>query len=75
MVAERLREAITTVPVNQPLPITMSIGLAHYPGHGPIELQDLLTRADTAVYQAKATGRDRVHTAPAPASTAGPKLH
>jgi len=44
--------------------VTVSIGLAHHqPGHDAAGLQQLLARADAAVYQAKASGRDRVQAA------------
>nr|WP_228114581.1 diguanylate cyclase [Stenotrophomonas sp. MYb238] len=40
------------------LPVTVGIGLAaHRPGESA---QDTLRRADAALYQAKAQGRDRV---------------
>lgn len=62
-VAERIRRAITAlqVPVGQ-LSITglsTSIGMAVYPTAGT-SLQRLLDAADTALYHAKATGRNKV---------------
>ncbi|WP_290053389.1 GGDEF domain-containing protein [Amycolatopsis solani] len=62
-VAERIRRAISalTVPVGQ-LSITgqsVSIGSAVYPQAGT-SLQRLLDAADTALYHAKATGRNKV---------------
>jgi diguanylate cyclase (GGDEF)-like protein len=67
LVAERLRDAISALHVDHDVQITVSIGLAHHqPGHGPAGLQQLLARADAAVYQAKASGRDRVQTANRP---------
>ncbi len=51
-----LRESVSLLPIG--LPITISIGLvAHCAGETP---QDTLRRADAALYQAKAEGRDRV---------------
>jgi len=45
------------------LQITVSIGLAHdQPDHPRTDLHELLARADAAVYEAKASGRDRVQT-------------
>ncbi|MFA6154659.1 diguanylate cyclase [Mesorhizobium sp.] len=42
--------------------VTVSIGAATFdPGRAPIEIADLLRRADEALYGAKAAGRDRVH--------------
>ncbi|MBE1498381.1 diguanylate cyclase (GGDEF)-like protein [Amycolatopsis lexingtonensis] len=62
-VAERIRRAVSalTVPVGQ-LSITgqsVSIGSAVYPQAGT-SLQRLLDAADTALYHAKATGRNKV---------------
>jgi diguanylate cyclase (GGDEF)-like protein len=62
-VAERIRRAISalTVPVGQ-LKVTglsVSIGIAAYPTAGTA-LQRLLDAADTALYHAKATGRNKV---------------
>jgi len=42
--------------------ITISIGVACYPTHGKI-LSDLIAAADSALYQAKRDGRNRVVTA------------
>lgn len=51
-----LRQAIAHLPLG--LPLTVSIGLAsQQPGESA---QDMLRRADAALYQAKAQGRDRV---------------
>jgi two-component system, cell cycle response regulator len=60
--AERLREqvaadAIPGLPLNDR--VTLSIGLAQW--EGPEDTPErLLSRADKALYQAKAAGRDRV---------------
>jgi len=62
-VADRLRAAVSALHVVDGLQITVSIGLAHHQSeHGPVDLNQLLTRADTALYQAKSSGRDRVQT-------------
>jgi len=62
-VAERLREAVSTEQVRYGdglLPrITISAGVAAYPGQGK-RPQELLKAADTALYAAKAAGRNRV---------------
>ena len=51
-----LREAVALLPMG--LPVTISLGLAaHRPGESA---QETLRRADAALYQAKAQGRDRV---------------
>lgn len=62
-VAERLRHAVGALPLDG-IRISMSIGLAHHPHEdGHVELQQLLQRADTALYAAKNAGRNRVHCA------------
>jgi diguanylate cyclase (GGDEF)-like protein len=42
-----------------PLRLTMSVGLAHYPVHAS-GLDDLIQEADTQLYRAKKSGRNRV---------------
>jgi len=62
IMAERLREAIAAEDIptaEQPLRITLSIGVACYPVHGD-ERELLLARADQALYAAKHGGRNRV---------------
>jgi diguanylate cyclase (GGDEF)-like protein len=44
---------------NQSLHVTFSAGIAQFPDHGT-DLQSLYQQADTAMYQAKQTGRDRI---------------
>jgi diguanylate cyclase (GGDEF)-like protein len=61
--AEALRAGIK-VPVldeaNHPYPsVTMSVGVAAYPEHGT-SVEELIHAADSAMYLAKARGRDRV---------------
>jgi diguanylate cyclase (GGDEF)-like protein len=62
-VAERIRRAISALKVEaNHTPITglsVSIGMALYPTAGTT-LQRLLDAADTALYHAKATGRNKV---------------
>lgn len=59
---ERLRHAIVSEPFPTPagpISLTVSIGVASL--HGPAEsLENLLRRADGALYEAKSGGRDRV---------------
>src|SRR3954447_10457607 len=54
-VAEKLRDAVSEAP--GPVPVTASIGLATWDGETP---EDLLHRADEALYAAKSAGRDRI---------------
>jgi diguanylate cyclase (GGDEF)-like protein len=65
--AERLRETVSSTPVDvgegqAPLRITVSIGLADARAHG-VGLDQLLSRADRAMYRAKNAGRDRIEVA------------
>jgi two-component system cell cycle response regulator len=68
-VAERVRGAVATTPFELPaggqVAVTVSIGIAEFqPGAGRIDLKSLgealIARADAALYDAKAAGRDRV---------------
>ncbi len=59
-VAERLLEAVKrhTLSANgQPVRVTTSIGVALFPEHG-LTLEELLSRADQALYRAKEAGRN-----------------
>ena len=58
LVAERLRAAITAQTVEGVPTVTVSLGVASFPGHG-LSSGELLRAADTAMYDAKALGRDR----------------
>jgi len=63
-ICERLREAVSLHPwheVHPDLKVTTSIGLACSPEY---ELENLISRADAALYEAKKTGRNRVCAAP-----------
>ena len=61
LVADRLRNAVGALRVRDDLQVTMSIGLAHE--QDDTDLERLLSRADRALYQAKAAGRNRVRAA------------
>jgi diguanylate cyclase (GGDEF)-like protein len=63
--AERLRQAISCIAMASGLPMTASFGVTD---RGPRDrsVDDLLRRADLAMYAAKANGRDRVEVAAAP---------
>jgi len=58
-VAERLRVAIGTMELPQPGHITASFGVAEFPSCGDTA-EGILKAADTALYEAKRKGRDRV---------------
>ncbi len=55
--AERIRLAVRVEFAADPIPVTISLGLASYPRHSP-GLADLFRAADDAVYVAKREGRD-----------------
>lgn len=62
LAAERIRQLVAAVPMHLPsgrdVPVTVSIGVAEIrPGEA---LEALVSRADTALYAAKETGRNRV---------------
>jgi len=63
LVADRLRNAVLALRVHNGLQVTVSIGLTHEQLHHGTDLQQLLARADSALYQAKGLGRNRVHAA------------
>ncbi|MCG2578062.1 diguanylate cyclase [Dechloromonas sp. XY25] len=62
-VAERLRQAVATTEVDvgkdEPVHLTVSIGIATAQADDD-DLKTLLARADSALYEAKTTGRDKV---------------
>jgi diguanylate cyclase (GGDEF)-like protein len=58
IVAERLRHAVLRAFAAEPLPLTISFGLASWPSHGD-DADALLDAADRALYGAKHMGRDR----------------
>jgi two-component system cell cycle response regulator len=61
--AERVLAQIARHPfgaTHAPLNITASVGVAVYPGEGIGTVDDLFSRADEALYRAKAGGRNRV---------------
>ena len=60
ILAARMVRAIAQLPLvfgEQPLRVTASLGIALYPEHG-ISIEDLIAHADTAMYQAKACGKN-----------------
>ena len=60
--AERIRAAVEALEVacgDERVPVTISLGIAMFPGHGR-DQETLLARADAALYEAKEKGRNRV---------------
>lgn len=58
--ADRVVRAIARLPLifdDQPLRVTVSLGIALYPQHGS-SIEELIAHADTAMYQAKACGKN-----------------
>jgi diguanylate cyclase (GGDEF)-like protein len=61
-IAERVRTSVAADPVvckGQHIQVTASIGVATFPKDGR-EIDELLAKADAALYEAKRTGRNRV---------------
>ena len=64
--AERLRRAISGTPVEIPdscIAVSISLGASVVAGDGPALMESVLKATDTALYRAKAEGRDRVESA------------
>lgn len=60
--ATRLRERLADAPSPTGTPVTVSIGVAHWPATAD-DVGAVLERADAALYRAKEGGRDRVEVA------------
>ena len=57
--AERLREKFAGIKLKNLPKITISLGIATFPYDGT-QIDDLIKKADTAMYAAKQAGRNRV---------------
>jgi len=60
---ERLRRQVKTVSIPKVRSATISCGVAEWSGSPEESAENILQRADTALYEAKHTGRNRVVTA------------
>jgi len=56
--AERLREGLAKVKLEDLPPVTISLGIATYPSDGT-DLEELIKKADAAMYEAKQQGRNK----------------
>ncbi|WP_281405574.1 diguanylate cyclase [Mesorhizobium sp. B2-3-13] len=65
VIAENLRSKVRDLAIghagSEKGIVTVSIGVSTFEAAAAIEIADLLSRADEALYGAKAAGRDRVH--------------
>ncbi|MCD4699202.1 MAG: diguanylate cyclase [Phycisphaerae bacterium] len=61
-VAERLRRRVTEIQylMELPLGLTISVGATTFSSQRHIEFADLVSEADTAMYQSKAQGKNRI---------------
>lgn len=63
LVAERFRRMVEESALqhlNQQIKVTISIGITSYPENDVSKMEDLIEKADHALYQAKETGRNKV---------------
>jgi diguanylate cyclase (GGDEF)-like protein len=59
IVGERIRQSIVEKKLGGNIPIHISVGIAAYPDDGVFS-QDIINKADGALYKAKQEGRNRV---------------
>ncbi len=57
-VAERIRKTMESKTSSRAMPITVSLGIANWPTDGVMK-EEIIARADAALYRAKHTGRNR----------------
>ncbi len=63
---ERVRRRLAETRINVgelEIAVTLSLGIASYGGNGPVDIEAVVEAADTALYRAKESGRDRVEIA------------
>jgi len=73
--SERVRASVESHPFTfdgTRIPVTISVGIARAPGPGIVEMSDLISRADEAMYDAKHAGRNRVVVADGASNFSGP---
>ena len=62
IVAERLRKNVESMKIDyegEIIPVTMSFGVASLDIENDVSKNDLIKKADSALYQAKETGRNK----------------
>ena len=77
LVGERLVAALAETDVRcdgRPVPLAISVGIAHFDGHEPVDADQLFSRADRAMYVVKAGGGNGAVAGPhaVPESDRGP---
>jgi len=70
-VAERLRKTVEAKSSFREMPVTASLGVANWPADGVMK-EEIIHRADTALYRAKQMGRNRTCVASEVINPAGP---
>lgn len=68
IVGERIRKNVESLSIPRsgggPLRVTISIGVSSFPDNAVIDPEDMIKKADEALYRAKEGGRNRVESAP-----------
>ncbi len=73
LVAERVRTTTYDAFVDDPVQLTLSLGVAAYPANGTT-VAEVMRAADSALYSAKVGGRDRTVLSAAPAAVPLPPV-